>query len=176
MGGNAGSENPNSLAWSERWESVKGSDPVRDSRPCRKIAYNIAERTAAGALAIARTGNRIAPPCIRFWMRRHGTVMTADARQGRRRMAWRRSNIANVGTFELALHALRGADKAGPYWPSGAAPTSAQPCAKTRYFVWRIPCRDSCGARPSGRCPRAGSDMRCTRRPRADGGLGKPRS
>lgn len=77
-------------ACKERWDAMAGDDQVRDCAKCKKAVFNLSEMTTAEAEAVlARRG---VTPCVRFYRRPDGTVVTSDscapaARSERRRLA-----------------------------------------------------------------------------------------
>ncbi|HEY6038511.1 MAG TPA: hypothetical protein VIV58_29715 [Kofleriaceae bacterium] len=78
------------FACKERWDDMVGDDQVRDCAKCKRAVFNLSEMTTAAAEAVlARRGVK---PCVRFYRRPDGTVMTSDscataARPERRRLA-----------------------------------------------------------------------------------------
>jgi len=78
------------FACKERWDDMVGDAQVRDCAKCKRAVFNLSEMTTAEAEAVlARRGVK---PCVRFYRRPDGTVMTSDAcataaRPERRRLA-----------------------------------------------------------------------------------------
>jgi hypothetical protein len=83
------------FACKERWEDMVGDDRVRACRGCDRDVYNLSAMTreeAEGLLA-----GRGLTPCVRFYRRPDGTVMTTDCPTGRperRRLAVVASSLA----------------------------------------------------------------------------------
>jgi hypothetical protein len=72
------------------WHGMAGDDRVRFCPQCRQHVYNLTAMTAEEATALLR--QKEGKPCVRFYRRRDGTVMTADCPVGLRQIArhpWR---------------------------------------------------------------------------------------
>lgn len=110
---------------------MKGNNRVRFCGVCRKNVYNLSEMKAEEALAFVQVEEGIDPPCVRFYMRRDGTVITADCPEGRRRIVWRRLRIASLVAFLLALVSAIWSGKARPDRPFGADSRNVQSQGKT---------------------------------------------
>src|SRR5262245_46711865 len=67
----------------ERWNDMIGDDRVRVCNGCERPVFDLSEMTRAEAEAVLAT--RGVTPCVRFYRRADGTVMTADCGQGERR-------------------------------------------------------------------------------------------
>jgi len=87
------------------WDSMQGDNRVRYCGHCRQNVYNIEALPRAEAVRLVSV--REGRPCIRFYRRRDGTVVTADC-WARLRAARRRGLLAftamliAVGAIQLA--------------------------------------------------------------------------
>jgi hypothetical protein len=79
---------------------MAGDRRVRFCPYCRQNVYNLSGMTAAEATALLREKERT--PCVRFYRRRDGTVLTADCPVGVRRIAGDASGWV-VAAFLAAL-------------------------------------------------------------------------
>ena len=86
----------------QRWEDMIGDDRVRACRGCDRPVFNLSEMTRTEAEALLAT--RGVTPCVRFYRRADGTVMTSDCPSGapRRRLAVFASSIAATATLASA--------------------------------------------------------------------------
>ena len=86
----------------QRWEDMLGDDRVRACRRCNRDVFDLSAMTRAEAEAVLAT--RGALPCVRFYRRADGTVMTSDCPSGvpRRRLAVVASSIAATATLASA--------------------------------------------------------------------------
>ena len=64
----------------QRWDDMIGDDRVRACRGCDRPVFNLSEMTRAEAEAVLAT--RGLTPCLRFYRRVDGTVMTSDCPSG----------------------------------------------------------------------------------------------
>ena len=84
----------------ERWEDMVGDERVRACAGCNRPVFNLSEMTRAEAEAVLAT--RGLTPCVRFYRRPDGTVMTTDcptgARPAQRRLAVVASSVVAAGT------------------------------------------------------------------------------
>jgi len=80
----------------QRWEDMVGDDRVRACRGCDRPVFNLSEMTRAEAEAVLAT--RGLTPCVRFYRRADGTVMTSDCPSGvpKRRLAVIASSVATT--------------------------------------------------------------------------------
>jgi hypothetical protein len=89
------------------WDSMQGDNRVRYCGHCRQKVYNIEALPRAEAVRLV--GARQGTPCIRFYRRRDGTVVTADC-WTRLRAARRRGLLAFaavlVGVGAAQLYAM----------------------------------------------------------------------
>lgn len=80
-----------------RWEDMRGDDRARHCALCNKMVYDLSELTTEAAAALVQS--REETPCVRFYRRADGRILTADCpvgllarleKWGRRRgwMAW----------------------------------------------------------------------------------------
>ena len=60
----------------ERWADMTGDERVRVCNGCERPVFNLSEMTRDQAEAVLAT--RGIKPCVRFYQRVDGTVMTAD--------------------------------------------------------------------------------------------------
>jgi hypothetical protein len=67
----------------ESWEKMAGDERVRFCRACHKKVFNLTNLTEREVGELL--GSRRELPCVRFFQRADGTVMTADCPVGRRR-------------------------------------------------------------------------------------------
>jgi hypothetical protein len=132
------------FACKERWEDMAGDDRVRACAACDRQVFNLSEMTRAEAEALLAT--RGVTPCVRFYRRPDGTVMTADcptgdrARRGGRRLAVVASSLATGATLALAPAAM--ADPApAPSEPTVEAPAPVIVRSVERDVVMGIPSR-----------------------------------
>lgn len=103
----------------ERWADMVGDDRVRACAGCERPVFNLSEMTRAQAEAVLAT--RGVTPCVRFYRRADGTVMTADCPTGTRREGRR---LAVVASTLAAGTALAGAS---PAMAEPPAPAMAEP-------------------------------------------------
>ncbi|NVB79590.1 MAG: carboxypeptidase regulatory-like domain-containing protein [Kofleriaceae bacterium] len=93
------------FACKQRWEDMVGDDRVRACGGCDRPVFNISAMTRAEAEAVLAT--RGLTPCVRFYRRPDGTVMTTDcptgARPAPRRLAVVASSLAAFGAAPAAL-------------------------------------------------------------------------
>ena len=80
----------------QRWEDMVGDDRVRDCRGCNKQVFNLSAMTRADAEALLEA--RGVAPCVRFFRRADGTVMTSDCPTGQRRGGRRLAMVAAAGS------------------------------------------------------------------------------
>jgi hypothetical protein len=66
----------------QRWEDMVGDERVRVCAGCERPVFNLSEMTMEDAEAVLAT--RGVKPCVRFYRRADGTVMTSDCPAGRR--------------------------------------------------------------------------------------------
>src|SRR3569623_2602417 len=86
----------------QRWDDMVGDDRVRACRGCDRPVFNLSEMPRAEAAAVLAT--RGLPPCVRFYRRAAGTVMTSACPSGapRRRLAVLASSLAATATLAAA--------------------------------------------------------------------------
>jgi hypothetical protein len=87
------------------WRSMTGSQQVRFCTQCRKNVYNLSAMTADEAEAILATGS----PCVRFYRRGDGTVVTADRCGNRVARSWRRFTAILTAVL-VGLASITGCD------------------------------------------------------------------
>jgi hypothetical protein len=66
----------------QRWEDMVGDERVRVCAGCERPVFNLSAMTMEDAEAVLAT--RGVTPCVRFYQRADGTVMTSDCPVGRR--------------------------------------------------------------------------------------------
>lgn len=92
------------FACKERWDDMVGDDRVRDCGSCNRQVFNLSEMTRGEAEALLAT--RGLKPCVRFYRRPDGTVMTRDCPTGelreRRRLAVVAGSLAAGATLAVA--------------------------------------------------------------------------
>jgi len=88
------------------WKSMTGTDQVRFCSNCRKDVYNLSAMSAEAERVVNATGDS---PCVRFYRRLDGTVVTTDRCGNRVTRAWRRFT-ATVGAALVGLASLAGCD------------------------------------------------------------------
>jgi hypothetical protein len=89
------------------WNTMAGDGRVRFCPQCRQNVYHISAMTTEQATALLREKERT--PCVRFFRRRDGTVMTADCPVGIRQLAghaWRWTATMLAATFAVVLGLL----------------------------------------------------------------------
>jgi hypothetical protein len=85
---------------------MAGSNQIRFCTQCSKSVYNLSAMTSAEAEALL---NRIEKPCVRFYRRLDGTVVTTDRCRNGVTRVWRRFATA-MGAMFVALGSLAGCD------------------------------------------------------------------
>lgn len=78
------------------WDSMKGDDRVRFCGHCSKNVFNLSAMSREEATAFV-TSVEGAPPCVRFYRRADGTMLTADCPVGVRKRRTRRIIGAAIG-------------------------------------------------------------------------------
>lgn len=90
------------------WWAMKGDERERHCASCDKSVYNISKLTRDEAEAFLREKSG-AGACVRFYMRKDGTILTADCPVGVKQVS-RKRKLARVALGGgLALSALTGA-------------------------------------------------------------------
>lgn len=109
------------------WDDMEGDEQIRFCGQCRKNVYNLSEMTRRDAQTLlAQTG---VPPCVRFYKRADGTLLTRDCPVGKRLLRKRRaSRFALAVSVPLALltQAVR-ADPPPPARPPASVTMGAPP-------------------------------------------------
>lgn len=103
----------------ERWADMVGDDRVRVCHGCDRPVFDLSEMTEEEAEAVLAT--RGITPCVRFYRRADGTVMTADCPTGARRS--RRLAVV-AGTVAAGTAFLAGPRAMADPPPLDAAPAS----------------------------------------------------
>jgi hypothetical protein len=84
---------------------MTGSRLVRFCTECRKNVYNLSAMTTAEVDAILASGS----PCVRFYRRADGTIVTADRCGNRFTRSWRRFAVM-LSAVLVGLASLAGCD------------------------------------------------------------------
>lgn len=92
------------------WRSMSGNDRVRFCGQCRKNVYNLSAMTSSEAESLLRSGHQT--PCVRYFRRFDGSVITSDRCGSRIARALRRFTIAFFAPL-VALASLAGCDWSG---------------------------------------------------------------
>jgi hypothetical protein len=115
-----------SFACKQRWDDMVGDDRVRACAGCDRPVFNLSEMTRVEAAAVLAT--RGLTPCVRFYRRPDGTVMTSDCpTRPRRHLAVLATSLAAGATLAVAPAAM--ADPPRPD-PSSAAATASSGSAE----------------------------------------------
>jgi hypothetical protein len=112
----------------QRWDDMAGDDRVRACAACARPVFNLSEMTRAEAEVVLAT--RGLTPCVRFYRRADGTVMTSDCPT---RRTHRLAVVAASATLAVAPAAL--ADAPQPEM----GPTSQQRITIDEDYVKGIP-------------------------------------
>jgi hypothetical protein len=89
------------------WKSMTGTEQVRFCDQCRENVYNLSAMTAGEANALLA---RSETPCVRFYRRLDGTVVTSDRCGNRAMRAWR-SAVGALSALLFSLGGLTGCDE-----------------------------------------------------------------
>ena len=106
------------------WRSMDGDDRVRFCGQCRQHVYNLSAMTADEAEGLLR--NPAGTPCVRFYRRLDGTVVTTDRCGNRPARTWRRFTAALAGIL-VGLASLAGCDGAKLGTCTQGKPVSPRP-------------------------------------------------
>jgi hypothetical protein len=107
---------------SESWDGMAGDDRIRFCGKCRLNVYNLSQMSQPEIDQIfAREGR---PPCIRFFARADGTVLTRDCPVGWRRKwfvraAWAAAALVFVGLLYIILQEHRVDARSVADWVQG---------------------------------------------------------
>jgi hypothetical protein len=107
---------------------MAGTDQVRFCSQCRKNVYNLSAMTAAEADGLLAGGQDA--PCVRFYRRLDGTVVTTDRCGNRAARAWRRFTAAVAAVF-IGLASLAGCDGGRLGFCTQGVPARPQPTTTT---------------------------------------------
>ena len=69
----------------ERWDAMVGSDRARHCSKCDKDVFDLSAMTTSEAIALLRAHEALPEgglPCVRFYRRKDGTILTADCLEG----------------------------------------------------------------------------------------------
>lgn len=109
------------FACKQRWEDMVGDDRVRACGGCDRPVFNLSAMTREEAERVLAT--RGLTPCVRFYRRPDGTVMTTDCPAGERREKRRLAVVAS----SLATGATVAAPSLASAAPADPAPPVATP-------------------------------------------------
>jgi hypothetical protein len=102
---------------------MRGDDAVRHCGACDKHVYNLSEMSTAQVEALLREAGET--PCVRFYQRHDGTVLTGDCPIGAKARR-RKQTLAGLGAGALAAFGLAVAPSAAgagePYPVVGTVP------------------------------------------------------
>ena len=110
------------------WKSMAGTDQVRFCSQCRKNVYNLSAMTAAEADDLLSGGPDT--PCVRFYRRLDGTVVTTDRCGNRAARAWRRFATAVAAVF-IGLASVAGCDGGRAAFCTQGVPVRSRPTTTT---------------------------------------------
>jgi len=116
------------FACKQRWEDMIGDDRVRACAGCDRPVFNLSAMTREEAERVLAT--RGLTPCVRFYRRPDGTVMTTDCPTGARREGRRLAVVASSLAAGTALASPSARAEPPPPAESEAA-TTATPDATT---------------------------------------------
>lgn len=106
------------------WKSMVGDDRVCFCGQCQKNVYNLSAMTAIAAESLLQVGGEA--PCVRFYRRLDGTVVTIDRCGNRVARTWRRLS-ATLAAMLLGLASLAGCDRAQFGMCTQGKPASPRP-------------------------------------------------
>ena len=106
------------------WDAMPGDDRRRHCSSCGRDVFNLSALTADAALAlVAAPGPR---PCVRFFRRLDGTMLTADCPVGvkavRRRRGWRVAGVGVLSAVAALVGPRRDVTQDRPVEPPTATP------------------------------------------------------
>lgn len=104
------------FACKQRWEDMIGDDRIRACGGCDRPVFNLSEMTSEDAERVLAT--RGLTPCVRFYRRPDGTVMTTDCPTGERREGRRLAVVAS----SLAAGSVLAAAPSARAEPAPASP------------------------------------------------------
>lgn len=110
------------FACRQRWEDMVGDDRVRACGGCDRPVFNLSEMTRDEAERVLAT--RGLTPCVRFYRRPDGTVMTTDCPSGARREGRRLAMAATSIAAGTALVAAPASAEPPPPEDAAATPDS----------------------------------------------------
>jgi hypothetical protein len=70
------------------WDKMRGNEQVRFCGQCQQNVYNLSEMTTVEAAQVLNREER--RPCVRFFMRKDGSPITAEYQAGLRWEVWKR--------------------------------------------------------------------------------------
>lgn len=86
------------------WDSMKGDDRVRFCGQCEKSVYNVSAMNRAEAEALLQGPAEL--PCVRFYQRTDGTILTADCPVGvvrKLRLRWAAAMMTVAATVLASI-------------------------------------------------------------------------
>ncbi|MEO8551758.1 MAG: hypothetical protein ABI678_17395 [Kofleriaceae bacterium] len=119
------------FACKQRWDDMVGDDRVRACAGCDRPVFNLSEMTREEASRVLAT--RGLTPCVRFYRRPDGTVMTTDCPTGTRREGRRLAVVASSLAAGTALASPSARAEPAPTETTDAAPdatTGADPASE----------------------------------------------
>jgi hypothetical protein len=96
------------------WDQMAGDDAVRFCGKCEKHVYQLSEMTTTQVEALLALEGET--PCVRFYQRKDGTILTGDCPVGARRVR-RKRTLFGLGAGALSAIGLA-------LSPGGAAPVA----------------------------------------------------
>jgi hypothetical protein len=82
---------------------MDGTDRVRHCEQCGKSVYNLSAMSRREAELLISQGGPL--PCVRFYRRRDGSILTGDCPIGQQRIKRRRVLLTTAPVFMLGLYA-----------------------------------------------------------------------
>ena len=110
------------------WRTMSGTAQVRFCKQCRKDVHNLSAMTAAEAENVLNLS--LETPCVRFYRRFDGTVVTTDRCGNRVTRSWRRFTAAMSVMF-VALVSLAGCDGSKLGFCTQGKPAGPRPVTTT---------------------------------------------
>ena len=127
------------FACKQRWEDMVGDDSVRACVGCERPVFNLSAMTREEAERVLAT--RGLTPCVRFYRRPDGTVMTTDCPTGERRQGRRLAVVAGSLAAGTALAVASSASAQPAPEPAVATPDSTTDSTSDGSAAQPDPCR-----------------------------------
>jgi hypothetical protein len=120
---------------SARWDDMKGDERVRFCASCGKNVYDPSEMTSEEAEVLLRANAEL--PCVRFYRRKDGTILTSDCPRGRRLYALRPLGAAAlaVGVAGVAASVAQASSKAPASGVTSPAPPPEEEIEAVEQYV-----------------------------------------